>query len=54
MIFLFLKEYGAHKNPKLRINFAYNFPAILFLTDSKSTFDKLRSIYLNLLLKDEC
>lgn len=52
--FFFFKDYGAHKNPKLRINFAFNFPAILFLTDSKSTFDKLRSTYLSLLLKDDC
>ncbi|EAR93915.2 hypothetical protein TTHERM_00222320 (macronuclear) [Tetrahymena thermophila SB210] len=47
------KEYGSSKNVKLRINFAYNFPAVLHLTDSKTTFDKLKNNYINQILKDD-
>lgn len=43
-----------HKNSKLRVNFAFHFPAVISLTDSRLAFERLRSIYLNLLLKDEC
>ncbi|KAL4486111.1 hypothetical protein ABPG72_012164 [Tetrahymena utriculariae] len=47
------KDYGSSKNVKLRINFAYNFPAVLHLTDSKTTFDKLKNNYINQILKDD-
>ncbi|KAL4481575.1 hypothetical protein ABPG74_007664 [Tetrahymena malaccensis] len=47
------KEYGSSKNVKLRINFAYNFPAILHLTDSKTTFEKLKNNYINQILRDD-
>ena len=45
------KEYGQHKNAEIRLNFAYNLPAILKLFGVKY-FDHIKTNFVGLMLND--